>query len=43
MNGEPVPIEHGAPVRLRIETQLGVKMVGCWREDQQYYASAAGI
>jgi DMSO/TMAO reductase YedYZ molybdopterin-dependent catalytic subunit/thiosulfate reductase cytochrome b subunit len=27
MNGEPLPIEHGAPVRLRIESQLGFKMV----------------
>ena len=62
MNGQPLPIEHGAPVRLRIETQLGFKMVkwikaielvadvdaigqgqGGWREDQQYYANAAGI
>ena len=62
MNGEPLPIEHGAPVRLRIETQLGFKMVkwvraiefvadvdsigegqGGWREDQQFYANAAGI
>ncbi|MGH7904188.1 MAG: molybdopterin-dependent oxidoreductase [Candidatus Dormibacteraceae bacterium] len=62
MNGEPLPIEHGAPVRLRVETQLGFKMVkwirkieftegyeqlgagmGGWREDQQYYANAAGI
>jgi DMSO/TMAO reductase YedYZ molybdopterin-dependent catalytic subunit len=62
MNGAPLPIQHGAPVRLRIETQLGFKMVkwikaiefvedyrdigqgqGGWREDQQYYANAAGI
>jgi DMSO/TMAO reductase YedYZ molybdopterin-dependent catalytic subunit len=62
MNGAPLPLEHGAPVRVRIETQLGFKMVkwitaiefvddtksigmgmGGWREDQQYYASAAGI
>jgi DMSO/TMAO reductase YedYZ molybdopterin-dependent catalytic subunit len=62
MNDEPLPVEHGAPVRLRIETQLGFKMVkwvravefvedyaaigqgqGGWREDQQYYANAAGI
>ncbi|MGI8869178.1 MAG: molybdopterin-dependent oxidoreductase [Mycobacteriales bacterium] len=62
MNGAPLPIEHGAPVRLRVETQLGFKMVkwikaiefvadtadigmgqGGWREDQQYYANAAGI
>ena len=27
MNGEPLPIEHGAPLRLRVETQLGYKMV----------------
>lgn len=51
-----------APARLRVETQLGFKMVkwvraiefvadyrhigqgqGGWREDQQYYANAAGI
>ena len=62
MNGKPLPVEHGAPVRLRVETQLGFKMVkwiraielvedytrigmgqGGWREDQQYYANAAGI
>jgi methionine sulfoxide reductase catalytic subunit len=27
MNGEPLPIQHGAPVRLRVETKLGFKMV----------------
>jgi DMSO/TMAO reductase YedYZ molybdopterin-dependent catalytic subunit/thiosulfate reductase cytochrome b subunit len=27
MNGTPLPIEHGAPLRLRVETQLGFKMV----------------
>lgn len=27
MNGEPLPVEHGAPIRLRVETQLGFKMV----------------
>src|SRR5581483_7421736 len=62
MNDRPLPIEHGAPVRLRVETQLGFKMVkwiraieavagyedvgqgqGGWREDQQFYANAAGI
>jgi len=62
MNGAPLPVEHGAPIRLRIETQLGFKMVkwikaiefvadttdigqgqGGWREDQQFYANAAGI
>ncbi len=62
MNGSALPVEHGAPIRIRIETQLGFKMVkwvkaiefvaetndigqgqGGWREDQQYYANAAGI
>jgi DMSO/TMAO reductase YedYZ molybdopterin-dependent catalytic subunit/thiosulfate reductase cytochrome b subunit len=62
MNGEALPIAHGAPVRVRLETQLGFKMVkwvkaiefvddyrdigmgqGGWREDQQFYANAAGI
>jgi sulfoxide reductase catalytic subunit YedY len=27
MNGQPLPIPHGAPLRLRLETQLGFKMV----------------
>lgn len=27
MNGQPLPIEHGAPLRLRLETQLGFTMV----------------
>jgi DMSO/TMAO reductase YedYZ molybdopterin-dependent catalytic subunit len=27
MNGERLPIPHGAPCRLRVETQLGFKMV----------------
>lgn len=27
MNGEPLNIGHGAPLRLRVETQLGYKMV----------------
>ncbi|WP_434389500.1 molybdopterin-dependent oxidoreductase [Melittangium boletus] len=27
MNGQPLPPEHGAPLRLRVETQLGFKMV----------------
>ena len=26
MNDQPLPIEHGAPLRLRVETQLGYKM-----------------
>jgi DMSO/TMAO reductase YedYZ molybdopterin-dependent catalytic subunit len=27
MNGQPLPLEHGAPLRLRVETELGFKMV----------------
>ena len=27
MNGAPIPINHGAPLRLRVETKLGFKMV----------------
>ena len=27
MNGKALPIEHGAPLRLRVENQLGYKMV----------------
>ncbi len=26
MNGEPLPVEHGAPLRVRVERQLGYKM-----------------
>jgi DMSO/TMAO reductase YedYZ molybdopterin-dependent catalytic subunit len=27
MNGRPLPVPHGAPLRLRLEVQLGFKMV----------------
>jgi len=27
MNGAPLSIDHGAPLRLRVETKLGFKMV----------------
>jgi DMSO/TMAO reductase YedYZ molybdopterin-dependent catalytic subunit len=27
MNGQPLPVNHGAPLRLRMETKLGFKMV----------------
>jgi sulfoxide reductase catalytic subunit YedY len=27
MNGQPLPILHGAPLRLRVQTQLGFTMV----------------
>jgi DMSO/TMAO reductase YedYZ molybdopterin-dependent catalytic subunit len=26
MNGQPLPVPHGAPLRLRVENQLGYKM-----------------
>jgi DMSO/TMAO reductase YedYZ molybdopterin-dependent catalytic subunit len=26
MNGQPLPVKHGAPIRLRVERQLGYKM-----------------
>jgi DMSO/TMAO reductase YedYZ molybdopterin-dependent catalytic subunit len=26
MNGRPLPVPHGAPLRLRVENQLGYKM-----------------
>ena len=26
MSGEPLPVPHGAPLRLRVERQLGYKM-----------------
>jgi DMSO/TMAO reductase YedYZ molybdopterin-dependent catalytic subunit len=26
MNGKPLPVENGAPLRLRVERQLGYKM-----------------
>ncbi len=27
MNDQPLPVAHGAPLRLRLEVQLGIKMV----------------
>jgi sulfoxide reductase catalytic subunit YedY len=27
MNDQPLPVQHGAPVRCRFETKLGFKMV----------------
>jgi hypothetical protein len=30
MNGKPLPPDHGAPLRLRNETQLGFKQVLLW-------------
>jgi DMSO/TMAO reductase YedYZ molybdopterin-dependent catalytic subunit len=47
MNGEQLPINHGAPVRLRVETQLGYKMVKYLRsielvEDYRQVGSGQG-
>lgn len=42
MNGAPLPIEHGAPLRLRIETQLGFKMVK-WITGIEFVADIADI
>jgi DMSO/TMAO reductase YedYZ molybdopterin-dependent catalytic subunit/thiosulfate reductase cytochrome b subunit len=38
MNYEPLPIEHGAPLRLRVENQLGYKMVK-WIDYIEFIAS----
>ncbi|MEU8198623.1 molybdopterin-dependent oxidoreductase [Microbispora amethystogenes] len=35
LNGGPLPIEHGAPLRLRLETQLGFKMAK-WIHDIEF-------
>lgn len=42
MNGEPLPVVHGAPLRLRVETQLGFKMVKYLRSIE-FVASYAGL
>ncbi|MEO8750781.1 MAG: molybdopterin-dependent oxidoreductase [Allobranchiibius sp.] len=42
MNGAPLPIEHGAPIRIRIETQLGFKMVK-WIKAIEFVADTADI
>ena len=34
MNGEPLPVLHGAPLRLRVENQLGFKQVKWIKEIQ---------
>ncbi len=38
MNGEPLPLVYGAPVRLRVENQLGYKMVK-WIERIEFVRS----
>jgi DMSO/TMAO reductase YedYZ molybdopterin-dependent catalytic subunit/thiosulfate reductase cytochrome b subunit len=35
MNGEPLPVPHGAPLRLRVENQLGFKHVK-WIKDIEF-------
>ena len=42
MNGEPLPIKHGAPLRLRVENQVGFKMAK-WIERIEFIADYAGI
>lgn len=42
MNGKLLPIEHGAPSRLRVENQLGYKMVK-WIRDIEFVESEAPI
>ena len=38
MNGAPLPVEYGAPLRLRVENQLGYKMAK-WIERIEFIAS----
>ena len=38
MNGEPLPAIHGAPLRLRVENQLGYKMIK-WIERIEFVES----
>ncbi len=42
MNGAPLPIEYGAPLRLRLENQLGFKMVK-WLERIELVADVEGV
>ncbi|HEX7447903.1 MAG TPA: molybdopterin-dependent oxidoreductase [Pirellulales bacterium] len=42
MNGQPLPELHGAPLRLRIENQLGFKMVK-WIESIEFVADIKAI
>jgi sulfoxide reductase catalytic subunit YedY len=38
MNGQPLPVNYGAPLRLRVENQLGYKMVK-WIERIEFVES----
>jgi DMSO/TMAO reductase YedYZ molybdopterin-dependent catalytic subunit len=42
MNGEPLNVGHGAPLRLRAETQLGYKMVK-WLKSIEFVGDYKGI
>ncbi|OBB84133.1 molybdopterin-dependent oxidoreductase [Mycobacterium sp. 852002-30065_SCH5024008] len=42
MNGRPLPIKHGAPLRLRVETQVGFKMVK-WINGIEFINDYSGI
>jgi thiosulfate reductase cytochrome b subunit len=42
MNGAPLPIQHGAPLRLRVETQVGFKMAK-WINQIEFVNDYAGI
>ena len=42
MNGAPLPDPHGAPLRLRVENQLGYKMVK-WIKSIEFVGSEASI
>lgn len=42
MNGQPLPEVYGAPLRLRVENQLGYKMVK-WIERIEFVESEKGV
>jgi len=42
MNGAPLPIQHGAPLRLRVETQVGFKMTK-WIDQIEFVDDYTGI
>ncbi len=42
MNGRPLPIKHGAPLRLRLETQVGFKMAK-WIERIEFVSDYSHI
>jgi DMSO/TMAO reductase YedYZ molybdopterin-dependent catalytic subunit/thiosulfate reductase cytochrome b subunit len=42
MNGAPVPVAHGAPLRLRVETQLGFKQVK-WLKSIEFVSTYENI